>query len=137
MRIEGWVLALLALLLIGTCSHQRAQAHDEMTAESPTQKKVFQFYSQWNRPKGPFNIEHRKPSCCNRADCFPVGETKISQGRYSVRPEIKPGVLGDWFEVDPGIIESQQEDPRESPDGRSHVCIIGRVAACFVEGGGI
>jgi len=132
------VLATFLLVAFVLMTHF-AMAHDATMASSPEEAQVFQFYSAWMRPKGVFSIQHRKNSCCNRSDCFPVAETKVDgQGRYVVRPEIAgaPG-LGQWYTVNPSIIESQQGDPRESPDGRSHVCIIGGVVACFVEGSGI
>ena len=136
-RIQAVCVGLLALLMLGTCGFMQVHAHDMATAENASEAQVFQFYSAWLRPKGIFNIEHRKNSCCNRSDCFPVVETKMdAQGRYVVRPEIH-GFPGQWFTVNPSIIESRQGDPRDSPDGRSHVCIIGGVVACFVEGGGI
>ena len=88
-----------------------AMAHDTMMAAGPDEAKVFDFYQKWLRPKGDFNIGgHRKTSCCNRADCFPVAETKLdARGRYIVRPDINgaPG-LGQWYTVNPSIIESQQ-----------------------------
>jgi hypothetical protein len=95
--------------------------------------RAHEFYEGWSRPTGPYGIVHRGMSCCRNTDCSPVAETRMEGGRYVVRPE-----GGDaWFKVPPGVIESQQTDPRESPDGRSHVCILAGMVICFVEGNGI
>ncbi len=127
-RIGMAVLIVLCGLLLATAA-VRAQEHDHAALGA-----AGEFYSKWSRPKGNFSgIGHRTQSCCNRSDCFPVAETRMDRGRYIVRPE--GSML--WYRVDPAIIESNQTDPRESPDGRSHVCIVGGLAACFVEGGGI
>ncbi len=92
-----------------------------------------QFYSTWNRPKGHYSgIGHRTQSCCNRTDCRPVDQVEIKNGQIWARLENSY----EWYKVDPSIIESNQGDPRDSPDGRSHGCVIGGVMACFVEGSG-
>ncbi len=120
------VLVLLILLYSTSALAEEPHDHSKMG-------DVGRFYETWKRPKGNFTgITHRFQSCCNRSDCFPVAETKMEGGRYIVRPE----GASKWFRVDPSIIESNQSDPRESPDGRSHVCIIGGLAVCFQEGGG-
>lgn len=93
-----------------------------------------EFYSKWQRPKGNFSgMMHRGASCCNRTDCSPVIATEMRDGRMFARFELDPNV---WYRVDPSIIESNQEDPRESPDHRAHGCIIGGQVACFVHGSG-
>ena len=93
-----------------------------------------EFYSKWLRPKGDFSgMVHRGASCCNLSDCSPVIELKQSGGQLWARVEMAPEV---WYRVPRSIIESNQVDPRESPDHRAHACIIGGLAACYVEGGG-
>lgn len=126
----GSALAVAASVLVVTV----ARGHDGHAAPTPEEVRVYEFYAKWMRPKGPYaGIAHRKASCCNRTDCFPVTEMKVEGGQYVVRLE------GDykWYLVPPSVVESNQEDPRESPDARSHVCIIAGQVVCFVEGAGI
>ncbi len=81
---------------------------------------------------GDAGIGHRTQSCCNKTDCRPVDQVEIKNGQMWARLESSH----EWYKVDPSIIESNQGDPRDSPDGRSHGCVIGGVMACFVEGSG-
>lgn len=93
------------------------------------------FYNEWRRPKGNFSgVQHRGSSCCNLQDCDVVIEVDIRGGKMFAKLRREPDR---WYAVDPSIIEANQEDPRESPDGMSHGCVIGGVMACFVEGGGM
>ncbi len=120
------------LLALGLLAATAAQAHEEPTAATSEQAKVYEFYAKWRRPQGPYNVPHRQVSCCNRTDCFPVGDIKRENGKYVVRPE------GDnsWYVVPTSVVESNQPDPLESPDGRSHVCVIAGQVVCFTEGSG-
>jgi len=111
-------------------------------AQHPPQHQQLhnEFYNKWMRPQGHYQgMQHRKSSCCNLSDCFPVLETKMVNGKYFVRPDqpyFNDKSQIPWYPVPNEIIESNQPDPRETPDGRSHVCIIGGNVVCFVEGNG-
>jgi hypothetical protein len=120
------------------CMLTYVAAHDHILAATSEQAQVYEMYQKWNRPKGNFQgIGHRTQSCCNKVDCFPVGAARISQGVLWIRVQYPDGALSsNEYQVNPTIIESNQEDPRESPDARSHACIIGGTVACFVEGAG-
>ena len=121
----GWALA--AALLI---AQAKAEEHDHAQLGA-----AGEFYSKWQRPKGNFTgIGHRTQSCCNRTDCDVVTGVSIIKGKMWITVRREPSR---WYPVDPAIIEANQEDPRESPDGMSHACIIGGTVACFVEGSGI
>lgn len=135
--VTFYVLAYRAFVIDVSLWAPSAQAHESHLALSVEDQKVYEFYSRWMRPKGNFSgIWHRNSSCCNQTDCFPVAEIKTNGGRYSIRVQTPRG-LSQEYRVDPAIIESNQHDPRESPDGKSHACIIGGMVACFVEGSGI
>lgn len=135
LAIVGLIIATIALTLIYV---KQSTAHDGHLALTVEQEKIYNFYSGWMRPKGPFQgVQHRKISCCNKTDCFPVAEIRVRDGVYRIKIEYPDGKVSGEYSVNPSIIESNQEDPRESPDGRSHACIIGGVVACFVEGSGI
>lgn len=41
-----------------------------------------------------------------------------------------------WYAVDPAIVEENQEDPRESPDGAAHACVVGGMVVRYTGGGG-
>jgi len=124
------VLALLAFIV-------PALPHEAHLALSVEDKRVYDFYARWMRPKGDFvGMTHRAASCCNQTDCFPVTEIRMVAGRYNVRVRTPNGISQE-YRVNPAIIESNQTDPRESPDGQSHACIMGGMVVCFVEGSGI
>ncbi len=127
----GCLLGLALALVLYSCTS--AIGHDMQMAVSKEEAQIYDFYAKWLRPKGPFpgNV-HRGATCCNLTDCRPVAEIKKEAGQYVVRPEGN----ANWYKVPPSVIESNQEDPRESPDGYAHVCIIAGAVVCFVEGGG-
>ena len=65
-------------------------------------------------------------------DCYPTA-TKFEHGRWFFRHRES----GNWMMMPEGRLEHNQPDPRESPDGQSHVCAdyMGRVI-CAVLGPG-
>jgi hypothetical protein len=90
------------------------------------------FYSTWLRPDWGRVDGRRTESCCNEQDCYPV-ETRMRNGKWEyLRREDNA-----WIIVRDGINEMDQDDPRESPDGRSHVCATTAWTYCFVPGAGI
>jgi hypothetical protein len=73
-----------------------------------------QFYSTWNMPNGG---KERITSCCNKHDCYPT-QFRQRNGRWQfLRREDQQ-----WVSIPDGLMEHEQSDPRESPDGQSHVC---------------
>jgi len=93
------------------------------------------FYSTWMRPVK-FGLNTRRTiSCCSKLDCYPA-EVKREGGTWFV----KQRETGNWVVVPDEIIEQNQPDPRESPDGRAHVCLQASFEApmlyCFTHGGG-
>src|SRR6266550_4164210 len=117
--VRLWLAFITVLLLLITCPLTPGNAHDASMAQNSHDAEVFEFYAKWMRPGGSYGVGHRTNSCCNRSDCFPVAEITRQQGNYFVRPE---GSV-EWYKVPTSVIESNQADPRESPDGLSHVCI--------------
>lgn len=126
-----WSILIVACLMLGTAYLARAEEphdHGAMGAAG-------EFYSKWLRPKGDFvGVTHRGYSCCSRSDCSPVIELETRDGQVWARVELAPDT---WYRVPRSIIESNQIDPRETPDGRAHACIIAGIVACYVEGGGV
>lgn len=89
------------------------------------------FYSSWFIPNAG---APRVYSCCNQQDCAPA-ETKRENGHWYGKRRTD----ANWIQIPDALIESNQGDPRESPDGQSHLCVNagnGRVL-CAVLGGGI
>lgn len=120
-----------SLLVLAAVS---AYGHDAGMATSPEQARVYEMYRRWMRPQGDFNgVQHRKLSCCNKTDCGLVLESKREHGKLYVRPELYPN---GWFWVPESVMEVNQPDPVESPDGRAHVCIIAGQVACYTAGDG-
>lgn len=125
-----------------------ALAHEHQPGETTEQQRIVEFYRTWKRPKGEFSIVHRQPSCCYgdgaEQDCFPVLKERINEkGEREVMPDVSGAHTqaqmeygGKWYPLIYGIEENKQPDPRESPDGRSHVCVTGAAAVCYVPGFG-
>lgn len=140
------VIGAIALTLILWFRH--AQAHEHMHGESVEQARVIEFYRTWYRPKGDFSVVHRQSSCCYsqgaNQDCFPVlAERTRPDGVREVMPDVtgastqaQANYGGKWYALTHHINENEQPDPRESPDGRSHVCVAGEAAVCYVPGTG-
>jgi hypothetical protein len=118
-----------------------ARAHEHQAGESAEQARVVEFYRSWRRPKGEFSIQHRTPMCCYaegaNQDCFPVAEMrKGADGVPEIRLDTQTAYGSRWYPLNTGVEEDKQPDPRESPDGRSHACIVGQAVVCYVPGQG-
>jgi hypothetical protein len=124
------------------------QAHEHKAGETTEQARVVEFYRTWKRPRGNFSIPHRQALCCygggDMQDCFPVEATRRNErGELEVMPDVSGASTyvqaqygAKWYIANTGVDEDQQPDPRESPDGRSHVCIVGYSVVCYVPGYG-
>jgi len=123
-------------------------AHEHQPGETAEQQRIVDFYASWHRPKGDYQIEHRRPLCCYgtgaRQDCFPVLARRVStDGKEELMPDVSglPTTVQaeygyKWYPNNYHVTEDQQIDPRESPDGRSHMCILGNTVVCYVRGWG-
>jgi hypothetical protein len=140
------LLVLVGSLMVATCNPSFGQGLHKHT---PRDEEVHQkFYSTWERPNYPGN------SCCNWRDCFPTAFKRVAGKWYALRREItkdeggvieyelmNPKDADSWIEIPDAIIENNQvpgksfkssvdgktyvmKEPRESPDGRSHVCML-------------
>ena len=139
---------IMFLIVLGMSWLSSVRAHEHAPGESTEQARIVGFYKTWKRPKGEFAITHRQSYCCYgdgaRQDCFPVLKERVNE--KGIR-EVMPDVTGahpqaqteygnKWYPLNYGIEENKQPDPRESPDGRSHVCVSGMSAICYVPGYG-
>lgn len=88
-----------------------------------------QFYSNWMIPNGG---RPRQQSCCNKKDCAPVIAVRRNGNVFEAQREKD----GRWLKIPPSKVEGDQSDPRESPDGRSHMCSNETNVICFVFGSG-
>lgn len=88
------------------------------------------FYGTWKRPNpgGP-----RTASCCSLQDCHQA-LVRGSAGHW----EFMSRATGRWRVLPEVLLEHNQDDPRESPDGLPHVCedYTGKIL-CAVIGDGI
>jgi hypothetical protein len=124
-----------------------AHAHEHKPGETSEQARVVEFLRKWQRPKGNFGIVHRQGSCCystgEHQDCFPVKQVRVRNGVTEILPDTDDASTtaqanySRWFPLTTGVEEDKQPDPRESPDGRSYVCIAGAQIICFVNGTGM
>ncbi len=120
-----WLLPILTfVVLLGTAGV--ATSHDPVTAKTPEELRVFHFYATWYRPP------ERTFSCCNMQDCHVVQIRRQGQTFYFLDNIYQFG----WREIPPGRLEQNTSDPRESPDGNSHVCFNGMYVLCAVLGSG-
>lgn len=144
MTTKRAILALLIGTLIGflwgMIGHY-AFAHEHQAGESEEEARTIEFLRNWKRPRGPYNIGHRVSTCCYiggmQQDCFPVKETRIEHGVTFVFPDTEGHIeYARWYQIPEGVAEDEQPDPRESPDGRSYVCVAGNNVICYVRGSG-
>lgn len=87
------------------------------------------FYSTWYRPEMRAPDGQRQHSCCNDRDCYPTQFKNVGGTWFFLRREDQR-----WTPVPDGILEQNQIDPRESPDGRGHVCASPYNVFCAVLG---
>jgi hypothetical protein len=99
----------------GCFLHSPATAEQEHYHPPEHAQLHHKFYAGWNIPNGG---QERKNSCCNRVDCAPA-KVKREGGTWFVWKEIDSR----WIVIPESLLEHNQPDPRESPDGRSHVCM--------------
>lgn len=111
MKIAIWLAAAIALL----GAHQtRGQDHMHPPQDAQLHE---QFYKTWNKPNVRNDKDERTQSCCNLVDCYPTTIKKINGDWLYLHRETQT-----WKTIPPYILEHNQSDPRESPDGGSHVC---------------
>lgn len=73
------------------------------------------FYAKWLIPNPGGN---RSSSCCSEKDCYSTA-IELRHGAYYARRREDQR----WIRVPDSVLEQNQPDPRESPDGSSHVCM--------------
>lgn len=116
---------LAAVLLLATAPAALAQ-HQHPPQDAGVHER---FYLTWNRPTHRMTNGQRAASCCNKQDCFP-SELKHERGFWWTRTRDGRSVII----VPDNVLEHNQEDARESPDGRNHVCIRANQVICAVLG---
>ncbi len=114
-----WALfaCLFILIILGIVELARAQEHSHQGA-------VGQFYSRLMQPPA------RIISCCNNQDCDVVEYVRHWNGQLQFQRKID----GQWLTIPPERLESNHDDARDSPDGRSHMCSHGENVYCAVLG---
>jgi|SRR6185295_15036275 len=89
--------------------------------------EVGQFYMRWMQPGT------RTVSCCNNQDCEVVEQVRRFNGQIQMLRKSD----GQWLTIPPDRLESNHDDARDSPDGRSHMCSRFDNVFCAVLGSGI
>ncbi len=102
-----WFLA-FAFVAFGTAA---AMAHDHKHPDGMVEDKVGKFYDTWTVPP------RRIVSCCSRKDCYAA---QVRRGAGGL--EYLHKWSGTWAALPSSVIEHNQVDPRESPNGENHVC---------------
>lgn len=106
------IAVLLCLAVFATLCLSQARAHD------------MPFYETWRMPDAPH------VSCCNQNDC--AAALKATQDPMGIW-HAQRASDGKWFAIPPEKVEVN----RDSPDGRSHLCVLADRVLCFVAGSGI
>lgn len=106
--ISGIVFVGFLLLLMAALNAYGAE-HDHSDPSIPGE-----FYETWMIPGGQMG---RWQSCCNKLDCYPTAFKQVGGTWFALRREDQR-----WIPVPDSKLEHMQPDPRESPDGRSHIC---------------
>jgi len=110
-----------------------SQEHNHPPQDEALHEK---FYSTWNMPIDYDGNGRRTKSCCNKEDCYPTQVKREDGHWYFLQREYQQ-----WVRIPDHIIEQNQLDPRESPDGQAHVCANkskdGTIVFCFTHGGGV
>jgi hypothetical protein len=123
------ILALLGFLwLVLSVSQQAAHGQEHGHAG-----EIGRFYETWKRPA--YRNEatgERVHSCCNKKDCAPTEIVSRNGKLYAWDHPMRPK---EYVELPPALFEHNQPDPRESPDGRNHVCMH-TIVYCVALGSG-
>ena len=128
----------LRLAYIFVCFCTAAVAGDDPPGHTHD-GEVGKFYQSWNQPDLA-GMGHRGAGCCGNADCRPARTLRpTSRAGADFEVEVLDPYLLKflWYPVPNRIWEDVQEDPRESPDGRNHVCINGGRVICAVRAPGL
>lgn len=110
MRYVLAAVAALCILVLGAPA--AGQEHQHPPRDAQLHDK---FYSTWNMPNGG---QPRTSSCCSSKDCYPTTIKNVGGVWFAQRREDQA-----WIMVPDAKVEQNQSDPRESPDGLSHVCM--------------
>lgn len=129
----GFVLGLVLAYSWGAFGQEMHHAPSEMDLHD-------KFYANWLRPTMRLPSGERNYSCCGKGDCYPTQFKTGKNGhtyfmRKTIGPDGERHETGEWVMVPDSLIEANQPDPRESPDGQSHVCESGMNVFCAVLGG--
>ncbi len=108
-----WMLLIIfvCLVLIGASLGARGQHHPPQDTELH-----HKFYATWLR-SDIREAGQRVHSCCSQQDCYPTQFKMIGGRWHALHRE-----TGRWIIVLDSQFEHNAPDPRESPDGRSHLC---------------
>ncbi len=122
----NWLATILSVIALILPSAGPASSHDPGKARNATEAAVFNFYQTWYR------IPERTYSCCDMKDCHIV-EIRREGERYYFLDNVYEHA---WRPIPPDRLEHNAKDPRESPDGSSHVCFNSMFVLCAVLGSG-
>ncbi len=131
--------ALITVMVFGTV---QAQNQKPGTGYHPPEHMQLhdEFYASWKMPEPRDRATgQRQNNCCGGRDCYPTAIKKVTYGKwgeqsgwYAMHRE-----TGKWVIIPDEKLEHNTHDPRESPDGQSHVCAspLGNIF-CAVVGSG-
>lgn len=115
-------LAKLCFALVLVCSFpgEGARAQTPPKHDHSQLGPAGKLYERWKQPGSRAVDGDRLTSCCDEKDCEPATIVRVDGKLYVRNHKMAPGrdvLLPD------GILEHNQPDPEESPDGLPHVCM--------------
>lgn len=116
------ILAMSLFIVIGFASQSWGAEHHHPAKDMQLHE---QFYKTWNMPTERDADGKRYQSCCNDKDCYPTAIRKVNEDTYEAhrRPEDKTETNSEWVRFPASLLEQNQSDEKESPDGQTHACI--------------
>lgn len=124
---------LLTAAFVGGFFLSAAYAQHVHRDGSMVSDEVGKFYNTWRQPTLRSLQGNRVRSCCNLNDCAPSEIVAKGNKLYVRNHKMRPG---EDVEIPPNVIEQNQSDPRESPDGLNHACVNSSGVLCATLGAG-
>lgn len=121
MKIAATIVAVIVLFIALLWSMAALAQHPQHGSDH--------FYATWLRPEMRTQAGQRQYSCCNERDCAPARFKNVGGAWFGQK-------LGTtrWQPIPDRLMEQNQPDPRESPDGQSHLCSTEWHVFCAVLG---
>jgi hypothetical protein len=131
--VRQWFVKVAGTALLGLLLSTAVDAQHVHKDGSTYTEDLGRFYANWRQPINRTADGERVISCCSDMDCEPA-EIVMKGGKYYVRNHKM--ARGRDVLVPDHLIEQNQRDMKESPDGRNHACLNHSGVLCVTLGAG-